>query len=169
MHSLLETASWVKAAILGLILFALVEVVSLPAMVQQTNPPVVQEPVWDSLETRALAVRACYDCHSNETKWPWYARATPAGWLIAHDVNEGRAELNFSEWGTSGEEGEEMAETIIEGEMPLWFYVPLHPKAWLSEAEKQQLVQGLQQLAGGEGEEHEEHEHEEHEHEEDDD
>ncbi|NJL54664.1 heme-binding domain-containing protein [bacterium] len=155
MYNVFGDVSWTKGAILGLILFALIEVVSLPAMAQQTNPPVVQEPAWDSPETRALAVRACYDCHSNETKWPWYARTTPAGWLIAYDVNEGRTALNFSEWGTSGEEGEEMAETILEGEMPLWFYVPLHPEARLSAAEQQQLVQGLQQLAGGEGEKHE--------------
>ena len=62
------------------------------------NPPVVREPVWDSPETRALAVQACYDCHSNETQWPWYARIAPISWVLAYDVIEGREALNFSEW-----------------------------------------------------------------------
>jgi hypothetical protein len=159
MTNFFTTFGWRKAAVLGIILFALIEVVSLPAVLRQTNPPVVQEPAWDSSETRALAQRACYDCHSNETHWPWYAKTTPMAWLIVHDVEEGRQALNFSEWNRASEEGEEMAEEILEGEMPLWFYLLLHPEANLTAAEQQQLVTGLRQLGGGAGgEEHEEYE-----------
>jgi hypothetical protein len=114
--------------------------------VQLTSPPVVSEPNWDSPQTRALAVRACFDCHSNETVWPFYSRIAPASWLIAFDVNQGRRRLNFSDWSSGGRfrRGEaEMAETIADGSMPPWFYLPLHPAARLSATEKVELVQGL--------------------------
>jgi hypothetical protein len=62
-----------------------------------TNPAVIMEPTWDSPQTRQLAVRACYDCHSNETAWPWYTNVAPVSWLTQHDVDDGRHKLNFSE------------------------------------------------------------------------
>jgi hypothetical protein len=62
-----------------------------------TNPPVMQEPQWDTMQTRPLAKRACFDCHSNETVWPWYSNIAPASWLIYRDVAEGREHFNFSE------------------------------------------------------------------------
>ena len=58
------------------------------------NPPVVAEPAWGSPATRELARRACFDCHSNETQWPWYSNIAPLSWLIQRDVDEGRDELN---------------------------------------------------------------------------
>ena len=70
------------------------------------NPPVAAEPNWDSPQTRELAQRACFDCHSNETTWPWYSNVAPVSWLVQHDVDEGREYLNFSRWGLGGE-GEE--------------------------------------------------------------
>ena len=70
--------------VLVVVLFGLIQLVP----VQRTNPPVVAEPPWDSPETRALAVRACFDCHSNETVWPWYAYVAPVSWLVAHDTDE---------------------------------------------------------------------------------
>ena len=157
--------AWQRGLLIGIVGFGIMFGVSFPAAARQHNPPVVQEPAWDSSETRALAVRACYDCHSNETQWPWYAKTTPAAWLIVHDVEEGRKAVNFSEWNRYGEEGEELVEVVQEGEMPPWFYLPLHPSAQLSAAEQQQLLAGLAKLGGGgEGEEHEhdEHEHDEH-------
>ncbi|NVB82954.1 MAG: cytochrome C, partial [Kofleriaceae bacterium] len=56
----------------------------------RSNPPVASEPAWDSPRTRELAVRACFDCHSNETKWPWYARVAPMSWVLERDVEIGR-------------------------------------------------------------------------------
>jgi hypothetical protein len=61
-----------------------------------TNRPVTGEPKWDSPATRADAVTACFDCHSNQTVWPWYSNIAPMSWLIQHDVDEGRAALNWS-------------------------------------------------------------------------
>ena len=65
-----------------------------------TNPPVIAEPQWDSPQTRELASRACFDCLSNETVWPWYSYFPPASNMVLRDVVEGRRRLNFSEWGT---------------------------------------------------------------------
>ncbi|HZY42825.1 MAG TPA: heme-binding domain-containing protein [Anaerolineae bacterium] len=93
---------------LVLILVAVLIVIQIPPLFFQTNPPVVAEPNWDNPQTRALAQRACFDCHSNETVWPWYSRIAPPSWLITFDVFRGRRNLNFSEWGVArGGEGEE--------------------------------------------------------------
>lgn len=116
---------------------------------EHTNPPVVAEPAWDSPETRALFVRACADCHSNETVWPWYSHVAPMSWLVTRDVMDGREELNVSAWGRQENEADEAVETVQAGEMPPWFYVPLHPTAKLSPAEKQRLSAGLTATFGG--------------------
>jgi mono/diheme cytochrome c family protein len=108
------------------------------------NPPVRAEPQWDSPRTRELAVRACFDCHSNETVWPWYSNIAPISWIIQNDVDEGRREVNFSEWNRPQEEPEESAETVRNGSMPPWYY----PWARLSEAERQDLVKGLEATLG---------------------
>ncbi|MEK7251743.1 MAG: heme-binding domain-containing protein [Actinomycetota bacterium] len=109
-----------------------------------TNPPVTAEPAWNAPETRALAVRACFDCHGNETAWPWYTDVAPISWLLTNHVVEGRRVLNFSTWDRPQGELDEIAETIREGEMPPASYVILHPDARLSGAEKQQLIDGLE-------------------------
>ena len=107
--------------------------------VERTNPPVTGE-VPAPPEVRSVLQRACYDCHSNETRWPWYARVAPVSWLVAHDVEEGREHVNFSTWNEytakkQRKKLDEVWEEVEEGEMPLWFYVPLHPDAKLGEAD----------------------------------
>jgi len=117
--------------------------------VTYTNPPVTDEPNWDSPETRTLAARACFDCHSNETDLPWYSNIAPVSWLIYRDINEGREEMNFSEWRMKSKRvdhvAEEIEEVIRKGEMPPWYYLPMHPQAKLTDAEKQALIEGLKQ------------------------
>jgi hypothetical protein len=108
-----------------------------------TNPPVTAEPQWDSPETRALAKRACFDCHSNETVWPWYAHIAPVKWLVAHDVMKGRAMFNFSQWQSGELSGDDLAGAITSGAMPLLQYRMMHPEARLDEQEKQQLINGF--------------------------
>lgn len=110
----------------------------------RANPPVAAEPSWDSPETRALARRACFDCHSNETAWPAYSRVAPVSWLVQRDVVEGRAVLNFSEWRRPQEGAAEAAEEVLEGEMPLRLYQLLHASARLSAGERERLARGLQ-------------------------
>jgi mono/diheme cytochrome c family protein len=136
------------AAIGVIVIFALLQLV--PYGRDHSNPAVVTEPQWDSLQTRELAARACFDCHSNETHWPWYSNVAPVSWLVQRDVQEGRRRLNFSEWNQPQRATNEVGEVINEGEMPPWFYLPLHASARLTPAEKQALVAGLEKtLSGG--------------------
>jgi hypothetical protein len=116
------------------------------------NPPVVVEPAWDSPQTRDLAARACYDCHSNETIWPWYSNIAPLSWMVQRDVDEGRETLNFSEWNRP-QEGEEAAETVQEGSMPPAQYMLTHSEARLTDAELSALAEGLTATLGGESDE----------------
>jgi hypothetical protein len=108
-----------------------------------SNPPVTGEPQWDSDRTRELAVAACFDCHSNESTWPWYSNVAPMSWLVQRDVDQGREELNFSEWDKGQGEAGESAETVEEGSMPPRQYTWLHSGARLSDAEKRALIEGF--------------------------
>ena len=109
------------------------------------NPPVLSEPNWDSQQTRELAQRACFDCHSNETTWPWYSSVAPISWLVQNDTVEGRRSLNFSTWndGGRGREPGEAIEAVGQGWMPPPVYLVTHPNARLTTAEKQALMDGL--------------------------
>lgn len=125
-----------RLAIAAAIVFVAAQFVPVP----RSNPPVETE-VPASPEAREVLRRACYDCHSNETIWPWYSRVAPASWLLAWDVNEGRDHLNFSTWNRLTETErqhafEEIPEEIEAGAMPLPFYLPLHPEASLSDRDK---------------------------------
>jgi Haem-binding domain len=123
-------------------LFIIVQFI--PVAGAKTNPPVVAEPKWNNEQTKLLAERACYDCHSNQTDWPWYSNIAPVSWLVIHDVNEGRTALNFSTWGQGESEVDEAAETVREGTMPPSSYFITHPGAKLSEQERSQLITGLE-------------------------
>ncbi len=114
-----------------------------------TNPRVSSEPAWDRPATRALAVRACFDCHSNETQWPWYSNVAPVSWLVQRDVDVGRRRVNFSEWDRPYKEAGESAESVLDGEMPPIIYLPLHASANLSAEEKRSLADGLAATIGG--------------------
>ena len=126
------------------------------------NPAVTREVRWADPQTAALARRACYDCHSNETVWPWYASVPVVNLLIEHDTEEGREKMNFSTWDQPQGEADEAAEEIEEGEMPMEIYVKMHPEARLSAAEKEQLIAGIKATFAAdppqEGEEGEEEE-----------
>ena len=107
-----------------------------------TNPPIVQEPNWDSPQTRELAQRACFDCHSNETVWPWYSNVAPVSWLVQRDVDEGRRHLNFSDW-SGVRDAREIEYVISQGEMPPFQYLIIHNEAKLSQLEKESFLSGL--------------------------
>jgi len=140
--------SWRQVFIGALVVFILIQFI--PYGRNHTNPPVTMEPPWDSPRTRELAVRACYACHSNETHWPWYSNVAPASWLIQRDVDEGRADLNFSEWDRPQPEAREAAQTVRDGSMPPWYYSLFYPEARLTSEEKQALIQGLAATIGEE-------------------
>jgi hypothetical protein len=108
-----------------------------------TNPPVTAEPAWPDPAVRELAVRACFDCHSNQSIWPWYSNFAPLSWLVQNHVQEGRSILNFSEWDRPQHGLREAAEVIHEGEMPPGYYRLMHRPANLTPAETAQLAQAL--------------------------
>lgn len=114
--------------------------------VDRTNPPVANEPVWNAPETRTLMEKACFDCHSNETKWPWYAQVAPISWYIARHVHQGRHKINYSEWNPN--QKNESVKVILKGKMPPKSYLLMHPEARLTEAETEQLIAGLQASFG---------------------
>jgi len=132
----------VIAMVVGVILvFGLIQLIPYGRI--HNNPPVVAEPTWDSPTTRTLAQRACFDCHSNETTYPWYASIAPVSWLTQSDIDRGRNRLNFSNWTGNTRALRELSQVISRGSMPPFYYVWMHPTASLTAAEKQQLIDGL--------------------------
>lgn len=96
-------------------------------------------------KTATLIRNACYDCHSNESKFPWYANIQPVGWFLADHIKEGRKELNFSTFATYDKKRQakklkEAAEQLEKNEMPLDSYVILHPEAKLTAADKKEMI-----------------------------
>jgi cytochrome c551/c552 len=134
-----KTILWIIIALV--VIGLLIQLIPLPA--RGNNPAVVSEPAWDSPQTRLLAQRACFDCHSNETVWPWYSYVAPVSWLVYNDTMEGRSRMNFSNWGSRHPDVQEIIANIQEGEMPPAVYLPMHPSARLTDAEKQQLITGF--------------------------
>ena len=141
MKKLLITSASAVAALLIVVQFV-------PYGRDHTNPPVLGDPPWNSPLTRELAVRACFDCHSNQTAWPWYSNVAPISWLIQRDVGKGRREVNFSEWPRRQKEARESADTVRKGEMPPWVYALPGTAAALTPREKQMLAAGLAATLG---------------------
>jgi Haem-binding domain len=135
-------------AVLGFIIIQFIPVGRIfSSLERDENPPVLVNVAWDSPETERLVRAACFDCHSNETVWPWYSNIAPVSWLITRDVNKGRDKLNFSEPSDKGLDINNV-ERHLNSDMPLWYYLPLHPDANLSDAQKAQLVAGLRATFG---------------------
>lgn len=130
-----------RRSALGLLgVFALMQA----KQVEHSNPPVRHE-LDAPEEVRAVLRRSCYDCHSHETRWPWYSYVAPMSWFVAHHVEEGREGMNFSNWPRFDPEGEaetfeEIRKQVSRGKMPLKSYLLLHPDARLSEADKAALL-----------------------------
>jgi len=130
---------------LGIAAFALIALVVGAQLVPVTRTnPAIKADVAAPAEIDALLRRACYDCHSRETAWPWYSRVAPVSWLVVHDVEEGRRELDFSAWDAydaaqRAKKLRESADEIAEGEMPPWYYRLVHADARLTAAEREAL------------------------------
>jgi hypothetical protein len=123
------------------ILFLLIQLI--PFGRDHVNPPIVSEPNWSSPQARALVKEHCFQCHSNETEWPWYSNIAPGSWLIAKDVFDARREFNFSDWNKNPGELDEMIEAIQEGEMPPIQYWIAHPNSRMNAQQKQELIDAL--------------------------
>jgi hypothetical protein len=121
-----------KALFIVLGLLVLIQLVP----VDRNNPP-SSAPLAGPAELVAVLDQSCYDCHSNNTRWPWYSYVAPVSWLVASDVEEGRKHLNFSEWAGLDrarqiKKVDEIREETSEGEMPLGIYLTLHGDAKLT-------------------------------------
>ena len=123
----------------GLVLFGLIQLIP----IDRTNPPTTQEPKWSSPEARALVKDHCFQCHSNETEWPWYSYIAPASWLIKYDVVRGRDQFNFSEWDQNPGTLSQMVRQIQRGSMPPIQYTLFHPRSNMNAQQKQALIDAL--------------------------
>ena len=137
---------WLTRAGVILVL-ALITIQFVP--IEQTNP-LVESDVAVPAELKVVLRRSCYDCHSNETRWPWYARVAPVSWLIANDVKEGRREVNFSVWNQfagsrRARKFKEIVEQVEGNKMPQWYYVLVHPEAKLSAGDKEMIINWAKQ------------------------
>jgi len=117
----------------------------------QTNPPVERDLVAPP-DVKAALRGACYDCHSNQTAWPWYSAVAPASWIIHRDVDVGRKRLNFSssgdyadDPGTLARKLDEIAQSIAAGDMAPWYYRMLHPGAQLGDVQRRSLLAWVKQ------------------------
>jgi hypothetical protein len=147
----LKWLKWISAALVAV--FALLQFTSPPP----TNPPVASG--HDLMATNppppqiaALLRTACYNCHSYETKWPWYSHIAPVSWLVAGDVTRGRERLNFSDWPRALPERaakrlERISEEVDYKDMPPAKYTLLHPEARLTAAQREQLMHWADQEA----------------------
>lgn len=117
----------------------------------RSNPPVdpaveLHAVVEVPASVSSLLRAACYDCHSDETVWPWYAHVAPSSWFLTKHVDEGRRHLNFSDWGNypsskADHKLEEVIEYVEDGKMPLSSYTPLHPEAKLSDEQRAEVIE----------------------------
>lgn len=121
-----------------------------------TNPPVDEQQTIEAVtdmppDVRVMLGRSCYDCHSHQTRWPWYSRVAPVSWLVAEDVEHGREELNFSTFATYSTKRqvrklEEICDEVKKGKMPLGNYLVIHPDAKLSDADRRRLCEWTDDL-----------------------
>ena len=124
-----------------LVVFAAIQVVR----PERTNPPFdPADEIRAPRNVQPILERSCYDCHSNETRWPWYSNIAPMSWALADDVKEAREELSFSEWNAYTADHrahmlEEICEQVEKGEMPQKPYTLMHPGAKLSIEDKRAL------------------------------
>jgi len=142
-----------KLMLLVFVAFVLIQLIpaDLPEVVHINKDDILaNNPVPNDI---ALLLReTCYDCHSNETVYPWYSYVAPISFLVSQDTKEAREHLNFSKWESlskldKAEALDDLVEEIEEGEMPLWQYTYLHPQANLSDEDREKIVIWAEEFA----------------------
>ena len=149
---------WLKIVFIVIVVFLAVAQFIRPSYV---NPPIdptktltANAPVPPNIEQ--MLDRSCKDCHSNRTVYPWYSKVAPVSWLLADDIKDGRREVNFSEWGNYTQKRrlrklKEICDQVKEHDMPLKKYLPLHPDAKLSDADRAAICAWAEAEARREG------------------
>jgi hypothetical protein len=124
--------------VIGVVLFAVAQFVG-PAKTNPVEDPSLALESKVQIDSRVATIlnRSCADCHSNRTRWPWYSNVAPVSWFVIGHVNEGRRDLNFSEWGTYDKRKQisrlnQICDLTKAGIMPLSSYTPLHPGSKLT-------------------------------------
>jgi hypothetical protein len=130
-----------KILMAGFIVAAVTGIAIQLVPLEKTNPPVTAG-ISVPPEIHDILRRSCYDCHSNETRWPWYSKIAPVSWFLVRDVNKGREHMNFSVWNNLSATGQDYLKgkiwkEVSEDEMPLFVYRLGHPDARLSDSEKE--------------------------------
>ncbi len=143
MKTILRVLKWIA---IGLIVVFLGIQFVRPA---RTNPPVDESQTISARtqmtpEVAAILDRSCRDCHTHKTVWPWYTNVAPISWWLSNHVNDGRKDLNLSEWGRLPPDRQDrklrqICDEVSDGVMPLSSYLPMHPQARLSEQDKKTL------------------------------
>jgi hypothetical protein len=133
-----------KAAKTTLLIFVAAVLVAQVVRIDKSNPPVHSDTSMDP-EIKSILARVCYNCHSNETVWPWYSNVAPVSWLLASDVHDGRRHVNFSEWDTYGPDVrarmfKAITEEVRDHDMPPWYYSLVHREAHLTPEERDRIL-----------------------------
>jgi len=146
----LAMRSRTKVVIAGAAVFAGLQAVP----VDRSNPPVEASRtifVSETLPAKVESVlrRSCQDCHSNQTRWPWYSYLAPMSWIVAHDVHAAPRQMNLSEWaGYSAKKREEklngICEQVVNGDMPEGKYALIHRRARVTEDEHAVICQWVE-------------------------
>lgn len=137
--------TWLRRIVVALAL-VFVAIQFVPYGWWHENPPVTLDAPWPDAESARIARSSCYACHSNETDWPWYSYVAPMSWLVRNDVEEGRDELNFSEWDRDAGEADDAIEAIEEGSMPPDVYTIMHRGARLTDEEARRIIAALEAM-----------------------
>ena len=140
-------------ALIGVVLLLLIQLVQPDRSNPPSPGPSVQDVLPMSPRIDGLIRSACFDCHSNQTRWPWYSYVAPVSWLVSQDVSEGRRHVNFSEWGSYERRKQigrlgSIADEVSEGAMPLPSYARMHAEAALSEEDRDSLVAWAEHMRG---------------------
>lgn len=142
---------WLKRSLLAAIVVLVVIQIFRPSKKNPSSDPKLDITATVEVAPAVAAIysRACRDCHSNRTVWPWYSNIAPVSWLVVYDVNHGRSAMNFSEWSAYGAEKrrklrEEICDEVSEGEMPGAGYTSMHPDAKLADADVQEVCRWTQ-------------------------
>ena len=143
-HAAPRTRSWTTLLLwligIAVALFVVIQFVPY-GRGSHSDPPATNAFTWTDPQAKAIAKASCYDCHSNQTRWWWATDIAPFSWLVQHDVDQGRARLNFSDW-AGYPSASRFAEVVNDGRMPPFQYSLIHPHVRLTAAQKQTLIQG---------------------------
>ncbi len=132
------------------VLFFAVQLIPL----NRENPPVIQAQTIYAAQSvpatvQSILQNSCNDCHSNETRWPWYSHVAPVSWLVVHDVHSGRRHVNFSQWAAYPDKKkvdrlEQICDQVTNGDMPDGWYGFVHRGSRLTQEQRESVCEWVE-------------------------